>query len=127
MDDEESIRRIVEIVLQRLGCDPIVVADGVAALREFEAGRASGRPIDLLILDLTIPGGVGGRQVIERVRQVDATVPAIVSSGYSNDPVLANFADYGFQAMVQKPYDVRQLAAVIDELVTTGRHSPATA
>jgi len=126
MDDEESIRRVVEIVLQRLGCEAVVVADGEAALREFEAGLASGRPIDLLILDLTIPGGMGGRQVMEAVRQRDPNVPAIVSSGYSNDPVLARFADYGFQAMVQKPYDVRQFAAVISEFVGAGRPSATT-
>lgn len=127
MDDEESIRRVVEIVLQRLGCEAVVVADGEAALREFENGLNQGRPLDLLVLDLTIPGGVGGREVIERIRERDPNVPAIVSSGYSNDPVLAHYADYGFQAMVQKPYDVRQLAAVISEMVGAGRRSAAPA
>lgn len=113
MDDEESIRRIVEIVLTRMGIDPVVVADGAAALKEYERARESGRPIQLLILDLTIPGGMGGRQVVETLRREGATVPAIVSSGYSNDPVLAAFEQYGFQAVVPKPYDVRQLASMI--------------
>ena len=113
MDDEESIRRVVEIVLTRMGVDPIVVADGAAALQEYERARESGRPIQLLILDLTIPTGMGGRQVMEILRSRGATVPAIVSSGYSHDPVLANHEQFGFQAVVPKPYDVRQLADMI--------------
>ena len=117
MDDEESIRRILEIVLERMGFEPLMAADGAAALQTFNAARDAGRPVDLIILDLTIPGGMGGRQTIELVRKIDATVPAIVSSGYSNDPVLANFRDYGFQGVVQKPYDVRQLSAVIEQLL----------
>jgi DNA-binding NtrC family response regulator len=117
MDDEESIRRILEIVLERMGFDPIMAADGSAAMREFNAAREAGRPVNLIVLDLTIPGGMGGRQVIELIRKIDPAVPAIVSSGYSNDPVMANFSDYGFQAVVQKPYDVTQLSRVIDQLL----------
>ena len=125
MDDEESIRRVVEIVLRRMGVEPSVVADGAAAIREFNAAREAGRPFDLLILDLTIPGGMGGRRVMEIVRETDPLTPAIVSSGYSNDPVLANYVDYGFQAMVQKPYDVRQFAGVIGQFVGVTKPAPA--
>jgi len=117
MDDEDSIRLIGAIVLRRAGLDPVAVADGAAALAEFRAAQAAQKPFDLVILDLTIPGGMGGRETIAEIRKLDARVPAIVSSGYSNDPVLANFVSYGFQGMVPKPYEVPQLLAVIDRLL----------
>ena len=125
MDDEESIRRVIEVVLRRLGVDPIIVADGESALAAFRAAEAEGHPVNLLILDLTIPGGLGGRQVIEAIRQTAPAVPAIVSSGYSHDPVMAHYRDYGFQAVVQKPYDVSQLAAMVQRFVTPREAGPA--
>jgi len=117
MDDEESIRRLGGSLLEHMGLDATLVADGAEAVRQFEDARGAGRPIDLLILDLTIPGAMGGKATIEAIRKVDPRVPAIVSSGYSNDPVLADFKRYGFQAMVPKPYDVTLLATTIRELL----------
>ncbi len=117
MDDEDSIRLIGAIALRRAGFEVVGVADGQEALRQFEAARAEGRGFDLLILDLTIPGGLGGRETIECIRKTDARVPAIVSSGYSRDPVMANYASYGFQAMVPKPYEISQLTAAIEKLL----------
>ena len=117
MDDEESIRRLGASLLQRMDLDATVVSDGAEAVREFCIARDAGRPFALLILDLTIPGGMGGREAIECIRALDAEVPAIVSSGYSNDPVLADFRRHGFQAMVPKPYDVNQLGQTIRQLL----------
>jgi two-component system, cell cycle sensor histidine kinase and response regulator CckA len=117
MDDEESIRRIGSVVLRRIGLEPTAVGDGEGALREFEAAQAEGRPFSLLILDLTIPNGIGGQAVIEAVRKAGSRVPAIVCSGYSSDPVMANFGDYGFQAVVAKPYDVALLTDTIKRLL----------
>jgi CheY-like chemotaxis protein len=117
MDDEEPIRRLGASLLQRMDLDATVVSDGAEAVREFCVARDAGRPFALLILDLTIPGGMGGREAIECIRALDAAVPAIVSSGYSNDPVLADFRRHGFQAMVPKPYDVNQLGQTIRQLL----------
>ncbi|HYP16812.1 MAG TPA: ATP-binding protein, partial [Opitutus sp.] len=117
MDDEESIRSIVAAALQRMGLEGVTVPDGAAALREFTVAQHAGRPFDLVILDLTVPGGMGGRETIELLRKLDADVPAIVSSGYSSDPVLANFAAHGFQAMVAKPYELGQLVATVQRLL----------
>jgi CheY-like chemotaxis protein len=117
MDDEESIRRLGATVLARMGFEAVLAGDGAEALRQFSDARSAGRPFDLLILDLTIPGGMGGRATIEAIRRMDPKVPAIVSSGYSNDPVLADFRSYGFQAMVSKPYEVTQLVRAIRELL----------
>jgi signal transduction histidine kinase/CheY-like chemotaxis protein len=117
MDDEESIRTIAETILQRIGLEPVSVTDGGAAVREFSLAQHNGQPFELVILDLTIPGGMGGREAMELIRKLDADVPAIVSSGYSSDPVLANFEAYGFQAIVPKPYEISQLTEVIQKLL----------
>jgi len=117
MDDEDAVRRLCEILLMRIGLEPVTVSDGAAAVQEFEAARSAGRPFDLVILDLTIPGGMGGREAMEQIRAIDAQVPAIVSSGYSNDPVLAEFSRFGFQAVVPKPYEISQLLETVRRLM----------
>jgi signal transduction histidine kinase/CheY-like chemotaxis protein len=117
MDDDESIRRFGATLLKRMGLEATLAKDGAEAVREFIGARSAGRPYGLLILDLTIPGGMGGKTTIEAIRKIDPSVPAIVSSGYSNDPVLSDFSSFGFQAMVSKPYDVKQLATTIRELL----------
>jgi signal transduction histidine kinase/CheY-like chemotaxis protein len=117
MDDEDGVRRLGETLLLRMGLKPVTVSDGGAAMEVFTAAQKSPQPFDLVILDLTISGGIGGREVIERIRKLDPNVPAIVSSGYSNDPVLADFASYGFQAVVPKPYEVNQLAETVKRLL----------
>ncbi|HUL54364.1 MAG TPA: ATP-binding protein [Opitutaceae bacterium] len=117
MDDEESIRRLGAALLQRIGLEPTAVADGAEAVRVFSEARNAHQPFDLLILDLTIPGGMGGKETMDLIRKMDPGVPAIVSSGYSSDPVLADFRSYGFQAMVAKPYEISQLTGAIKQLL----------
>jgi signal transduction histidine kinase/CheY-like chemotaxis protein len=121
MDDEEGIRQVISVLLERLGLKPTTVRNGAEAVREFTIAQAAGRPFDLLILDLTIPGGMGGAETMETLRKLDAQVPAIVASGYSKDPVLANFRDYGFQAIVQKPFALNQLTETIQQLLAQRR------
>ena len=117
MDDEEGVRRLGAALLLRMGLRVETVADGAAVVKEFSEARSAGQPYDLVILDLTIPGGMGGREAMEQIRKLDPRVPAIVSSGYSNDPVLADFARYGFQAMVPKPYEVSLLMETVKRLL----------
>jgi len=71
-------------------------------------------------MDLTVPGGMGGKEAVEKLLEIDPEVRAIVSSGYSNDPVMSNFNDYGFSGVATKPYDVKKLSKVLHE-VTTGK------
>ena len=113
MDDEEPIRQLVDVLLVRLGLTVKTVADGAELLREFEAAREAGQPFDLVMMDLTVPGGMGGREAMQKLRQLDPRVRAIVSSGYSGDPVLANFRAHGFCGIVPKPYRVADLAKVL--------------
>ena len=114
MDDEEAIRHMAAALLKRMGIEAMVVSDGQQALLAYAAARTAGRPFNLVILDLTVPGGMGGRETIERLRQMDPAVRALVSSGYSSDPVLARHRDHGFLGIVAKPYDLAELTAAIN-------------
>jgi CheY-like chemotaxis protein len=119
MDDEEQIRRIGMAILRRLGYEVTTANDGEAAVQEFLSGRKERRPYGLVILDLTVPGGVGGRQAMEQLLKIDPEVRAIVSSGYSNDLVLSNYRAYGFCGMISKPYEIADVARVV-KLVLRG-------
>jgi CheY-like chemotaxis protein len=91
------------------------VADGREAVARYRAERAEGRPFALVVMDLTVPGGMGGLEALEQLRRIDPDVKAVVSSGYSGDPVLANPRDYGFCGVVAKPYEVGEFARVLRE------------
>jgi CheY-like chemotaxis protein len=110
MDDEEPIRLMAAVLLGRLGLDPVIAADGDEAVQLFRTARDEGRPFDAVVMDLTVPGGKGGLAALREMQAIDPGVCAIVSSGYSSDPVLANFREHGFRGMVAKPYRITDLA-----------------
>ncbi len=118
MDDEEDIRRLVISLLRRLGLEAVGVPDGAEAIRVYSEAKDSGRPFALAIMDLTVPGGMGGREAMEELRRLDPGIRAIVSSGYSNDPVLANYRDHGFAGMVEKPYEVEKLMECVGRVLS---------
>ena len=113
MDDEASVREVGAKLLDALGYQATLAADGEECLQIYAEALREGRRFDAVLLDLTVPGGMGGRECLERLRAVDAGVQAIVSSGYSNDPVMANHRSYGFIAVVAKPYDVAELSEAL--------------
>ena len=117
MDDEETIRRLGEKMLQRMNCELRLTTHGEECILAYRTAQEAGTPFDLVILDLTVPGGMGGKEAIVELRKLNPNVRAIVSSGYSTDPVLANFRQYGFRAMVPKPYDVAVLAHAIKDVL----------
>ncbi|PYQ81267.1 MAG: hypothetical protein DMG03_20430 [Acidobacteria bacterium] len=90
----------------------------------YTRAREERRPFDVVLLDLTLPGEAGGREVLRQLRTIDPAVKAIVVSGYASDPVLANYRDYGFNAMVAKPFTLRELTAALDEVIAS-EHRPA--
>ena len=117
MDDEESLRKIVERMLKNLGYESEFAKDGAEAIEMYKAARKSGKPYDAVILDLTIPGGMGGKEAINKFLEIDPEVKAIVSSGYSDDPVLSNFQEYGFKGMMPKPFKSLSLSKVLHEVI----------
>ena len=120
MDDEEVIRRMAALMLQRLGFEVECATDGVDAVEKFRAARAGRNPFALVIMDLTVPGGMGGRDTITQLRAIDPQVKAIVSSGYSSDPVLSDYRTHGFCGVVVKPYQRADLVRALQEALATG-------
>ena len=118
MDDEQSIRRMVEDALTQFGYEVSVVEDGQAAIDLFSEAQTSRKAFDAVLLDLTIPGGMGGKEAIQHLRRLDPYVKAIVTSGYSDDPIMSDFQAYGFQAILVKPYKIVDLAKTLESLCT---------
>lgn len=109
MDDEGLIRAVAGDVLQRLGHVAEIARDGVEAIALYREARHAGVPFDVVILDLTVLGGVGARDAIRDLTAFDPDVRAIVSTGYSNDPIVENYREHGFRALLMKPYRVAEL------------------
>jgi len=109
MDDEEQVLGIVARFLAICGYDAEVTRNGDELLAAFRRARAEGRPFDAVILDLVVPGGMGGKEALACLREIDSHVRAIVSSGYSEDPVMADYAKHGFRGVLTKPYDLAEL------------------
>ncbi|MDH3890112.1 MAG: PAS domain S-box protein [candidate division Zixibacteria bacterium] len=116
MDDEACVREVALRSLQRKGFEVDTAVDGEQAIDLFVNARAEGRPFTIVILDLTVPGGLGGIETVDRLRRIDPNIPAIVCSGYSNDPILASYRDYGFQAIIGKPFRPRDLIHTVNRL-----------
>jgi CheY-like chemotaxis protein len=117
MDDEELVRDTASRMLLQIGCSVKVVADGAQAIEQYLKAKESDQPFDLVIFDLTVPGKMGGKAAIVKLREHDSSVKAIVASGYSNDPVMANPKKYGFQGVISKPFNVEDLTKVIEKVL----------
>ena len=117
MDDEESIRLLLDQMLTLLGYTVEITTNGKEAIERYSKAQDLGQPFTAVILDLTIPGGLGGKDTVQRLRLLDPKVQAIVSSGYSNDPVLSNYHAYGFQGMVAKPFRLDELSETLYQIL----------
>ncbi|RJP62068.1 MAG: response regulator [Candidatus Auribacter fodinae] len=117
MDDEDMVRELLESALTTLGYKVTATRDGKEALEVFKNAWDNSQPFDLVIMDLTIPGGMGGKETITRLKREYPQARAIVSSGYSNDPVMADHTAYGFSGMVVKPFDIHDLSATIHNVI----------
>jgi two-component system sensor kinase FixL len=113
MDDEEALRILLTQILEWLGYEVECVRDGLEAIELYQKAKDSGRHFDIVLLDLTIPGGTGGKEVAARLREVDDSVILIVSSGYSNTPIMSEFRKYGFNDVLSKPWTPVQLSEVL--------------
>ena len=119
MDDESLVRELLRSMLGALGYEVETVEDGEGALAAYKSARQMGTPFDIVLLDLTVPGGMGGKEAMRRLFEVDPNVCAIVSSGYSNDPIMASFADFGFRGVLVKPYEMEELSRILERTLLT--------
>jgi PAS domain S-box-containing protein len=117
MDDDELVRTIAGQLLAALGHEVVQAERGETALEEYQSAREAGRPFDIVILDLTIRGGMGGAETMRRLLEIDAGVKAVVSSGYSDDEVTSAFREHGFRAFLKKPYRLEELKATLTALL----------
>jgi len=117
MDDEDTIRHILSRMLTKLGLETVEAQDGQEAIDLYRVAFESGRPFRAIIMDLTIPGGMGGKETITRLKTIDPNVRAIVSSGYSNDPIMSDYESYGFSNILSKPYRLEDLASVMASIL----------
>ena len=113
MDDEEALRNLLQTVLSNLGYDVQSARDGAEAIALYEGAKAAGKPFDVVILDLTVSGGMGGLETAAKLKEMDPSAKLIVSSGYSDAPVMSNFARYGFDAVIPKPWATTDVAGVL--------------
>jgi nitrogen-specific signal transduction histidine kinase/CheY-like chemotaxis protein len=115
MDDEEIIREVFRSALTAIGYKVTVAKDGAEAIELYKKAKTSEHPFDAVIMDLTIPGGMGGKETIQKLRELDPDIKAIVSSGYSKDPIMSNFRKYGFKGVIPKPYKLETISATLYE------------
>jgi len=118
MDDEEIVRDAAGQMLIHLGYDVTFAADGEEMLEKYKKAMNEGTPFDAAILDLTIPGGTGGKESIKRLLELDPDAKAIVSSGYSHDPVMSDYRIYGFSGAIGKPYMISDLGEILSRVIT---------
>jgi len=123
MDDEELVREVGGEMLEVLGYEVEFAKDGAEAIELYKKAKESTHPFDAIILDLTIPGGMGGKEAVEKLIEIDPEVKAIVSSGYSTDPIMADFRKYGFSDVVAKPYKLNELGEALHKVIA-GRTLP---
>jgi CheY-like chemotaxis protein len=118
MDDEQFVQDIAKQMLVRLGHEVLQAEDGEEAIEIFKEHRKSGQPVDVIIMDLTIPGGMGGKDAVQEILKIDPEAKVIVSSGYSNDPVMADYRKYGFKAAIAKPFLLAELKEVLTDVLS---------
>jgi PAS domain S-box-containing protein len=121
MDDQPNIREMTMQMLDDLGYEVRVAREGGEAIKLYEEAQESGHPFDAVILDLTVPGGMGGDEAIRKLREIDPEVKAIVSSGYSNDLIMSEYREYGFRDVVAKPYEIKKLSWVLHKVMREGK------
>jgi PAS domain S-box-containing protein len=116
VDDEAPVRQLVQTQMELLGHSCVTAADGAVALELYRQQWESSDAFDLVILDLTIPGGMGGEETLAGLKKIDPEVNAVVTSGYSKDPIIADYSDHGFIGALIKPFDIRELSDMLDQL-----------
>ncbi|MFW8600720.1 ATP-binding protein [Desulfobacterota bacterium M19] len=121
LDDERPLRDLAALMLGRLGYETVKTANGREAVERYQELFKAGKAPELVIMDLTIPGGMGGQAAAAEILAIDPAARLVVASGYSNDPVMAHCREFGFRAAISKPYQLTELRTVINQAMTSGR------
>ncbi len=121
MDDEEIIRDLAEGMLDFLGYEAELAEDGAGAVALYKKSLDAGEPFDAVLMDLTVPGGMGGKEALQILMELDSNVIAIASSGYSNDPIMADYRAFGFRGTISKPYQLEEFRCVLEEVLEEKR------
>jgi CheY-like chemotaxis protein len=116
MDDDDDIRDIIPEMLRESGYEVQTAVNGEEAVRKYLRGIKEKRPFHVVILDLSVRGGMGGKETIEKIRDINPDVKALISSGFSHDPVVDRFEEFGFRGKVNKPYLFEELLKTINNL-----------
>jgi DNA-binding NtrC family response regulator len=117
MDDEMMIRDLCTRMLEKMGYETDVADNGETALRKFAEGLSTGKRLDAAILDLTVKGGLGGREIVNRMTGLDPRIKVIASSGFADDPAMGDPAAFGFAGVLAKPYTWETLKNLLDDLL----------
>ncbi|MDX9701988.1 MAG: ATP-binding protein [Candidatus Auribacterota bacterium] len=117
MDDDDAVKNVFGQFLTRLGYQPSFASDGSEAIEMYRYAVEENNPFDMVIMDLIIPGGMGGKETIEQISRIDPDVKAVVASGYSNDPILSEFTRYGFCAAIGKPFNISDLSSILHSVI----------
>ena len=117
MDDEENIRNMLEKMLLYFGYEVESAEEGIKAIDLYKRAIKSGQPFNFVILDIVIPNGMGGKETIQNLLKIDPEIKAIVSSGYSDDPIMSDYSRYGFSGMLAKPFQIEDLSYVLYKVI----------
>lgn len=126
VDDEEVVRKVATSMLLHFGYTPDEACDGAEAVKLYQQAMAEGHPYDAVIMDLTIPGGMGGQEAVQKVLEIDSRARVIVSSGYANNPVMSDHKKYGFRGVIPKPYRAAELGRVVQNILQDGLEKEST-
>jgi CheY-like chemotaxis protein len=117
MDDDSMLREMANAMLEMLGYDREFAKDGAEAIEMYSKAIETGKPYDVVVLDLTIPGAMGGKEAVKKLLELDPELKAVVCSGYSDDPVMSNYHEYGFKGKMAKPFDFKTLSRVLNDVI----------
>ena len=117
MDDEECLLELTQQVLNHLGYQSVTARNGAEAVERYRELLQNGETLDAVIMDLTIPGGMGGKDAMKAILEIDPQAKAIASSGYSSDPIMSHFREYGFSGAISKPFRIETLAQLLAEVI----------
>ena len=119
VDDEEAIRALVDFTLTRLGYEVTQAESALEGVNIYRQRLEASERFDVVILDLTLPGGMGGKEALKKLIEIDPTVNAIVSSGYAMDATMSRYQDYGFRGVIAKPYEAAELGRIVHEVIAS--------